>query len=83
MRACLLLKHGSMTSALKMGVAFAGADSTGSCTISNAPRGTYKLKAWHTCLPSQVRDITVPDAGEVKADFTLGVTTPQGPDQPR
>ncbi|MDB6125384.1 MAG: hypothetical protein JWQ71_4377 [Pedosphaera sp.] len=43
-------------------------------SISNVPPGTYKLKAWHERLPSQIKEITVPENGEVKVDFTLGIT---------
>jgi hypothetical protein len=32
------------------------------------------LRAWHERLPSQVREIVVPEHGEVKADFTLGIS---------
>jgi len=53
---------------------FAATNEKGSYKIANVPAGTYKLKAWHERLPSQTREITVPDEGEVKADFTLGIT---------
>jgi plastocyanin len=52
---------------------FCATDAKGSYMISNVPPGTYKLKAWHERLPSQVREITVSETGEAKADFTLGV----------
>jgi len=51
---------------------FAATNEKGAYTIADVPPGTYKLKAWHERLPSQSREITVPEAGEVKADFTLG-----------
>lgn len=51
---------------------FAVADAKRRFTIKNVPAGTYRLKAWHERMPSQVRDITVPADGEVKIDFTLG-----------
>jgi len=35
---------------------------------------THKLKAWHERLPSQTREITLPETGEIKVDFTLGIT---------
>jgi hypothetical protein len=38
------------------------------------PAGTYKLKAWHERLPAQVKEITVPESGEVRTDFTLSIT---------
>ncbi len=53
---------------------FAVSDDRGGYAITNVPAGTYRLKAWHERLPSQVREITVPETGEVRADFTLGIT---------
>jgi plastocyanin len=53
---------------------FAVTDAKGKYTIANIPPGIYKLKAWHERLPSQVQEITVPERGEVKVDFTLGIT---------
>jgi plastocyanin len=52
---------------------FAAANDKGYYTITNVPAGTYKLKAWHERLPSQTKEITVPQSGEVKVDFTLGI----------
>jgi plastocyanin len=52
---------------------FAATNDKGGYTITGVPPGTYKLKAWHERMPSQVREITVPEQGEVKADFTLGI----------
>ncbi len=52
---------------------FASTNEKGQYTISNVPPGTYRLKAWHERLPSQIKEITVPDAGAVKEDFTLGI----------
>ena len=37
------------------------------------PAGKYQLKAWHERMPVDVQEITVPDTGEVKADFTLTI----------
>jgi hypothetical protein len=59
MQACLLLKQSCMTSKLKMRAAF-----TGSAIV---------FFVFSNTLRGQTRDITVPDTGEVKADFTLGV----------
>jgi plastocyanin len=53
---------------------FAVSDEQGGYTIKNVPPGTYRLKAWHERLPSQSLEITVPETGAVKADFTLGIT---------
>lgn len=52
---------------------FAMADDKGRFTIKNVPAGTYKVRAWHERLPSQTREIVVPEAGDVKVDFALGV----------
>jgi len=53
---------------------FAGTDDKGRYTITNVPAGSYRLKAWHERLPPQVREITVPESGEVNTDFVLGIT---------
>jgi len=53
---------------------FAATDESGGYSIQNVPAGTYKIKAWHERLPSQVKDIIVPESGEVRMDFTLGIT---------
>src|SRR5580698_4314677 len=52
---------------------FASSNEKGDYVIPNVPAGTYKLKAWHERMPPQVREITVPESGDVKADFTLGI----------
>lgn len=53
---------------------FATSNDKGHYTITNVPPGTYQLKAWHERLPSQSAQITVPETGETKVDFTLGIT---------
>jgi len=53
---------------------FAATDERGRYVILSVPPGAYKLRAWHERLPSQVREITVPETGEVRMDFTLGIT---------
>jgi plastocyanin len=53
---------------------FAATDEKGRYAITNIPPGTYKLKAWHERLPSQVKEIVVTDNAETRADFTLGIT---------
>jgi plastocyanin len=52
---------------------FAAVDDRNHYSILNVPAGTYQLKAWHERMPSQVKEITVPESGEVKADFVLGI----------
>ncbi|HTD65065.1 MAG TPA: carboxypeptidase regulatory-like domain-containing protein [Candidatus Limnocylindria bacterium] len=52
---------------------FASTDAKGRYSISDVPPGTYKLKAWHERLPPQTKEITVPESGPVKLDFTLGI----------
>jgi plastocyanin len=52
---------------------FAATDSKGAYRIANIPAGTYKVKAWHERLPGQVKEITIPAEGEVRADFVVGV----------
>jgi hypothetical protein len=53
---------------------FAVTDAKGKYEIANVPAGTYRLKAWHERLPAQEKEIIVPSNGEVKVDFTLGIT---------
>ncbi len=53
---------------------FAATNPQGGYSIPNVPAGVYKLKAWHERMPAQVKEVTVPAIGEVKADFTLGIT---------
>ena len=52
---------------------FAVTDDKGHYTITGVPPGKYKLKAWHERLPADVQEITVPESGEVKTDFTLTI----------
>jgi plastocyanin len=52
---------------------FAATNDKGTYAIPNVPPGTYKLKAWHERLPAQVKEIVVPENGDVKVDFTLGI----------
>ena len=52
---------------------FALTDAKGRYTIPQVPPGTYKLKAWYERLPAQELEIVVPESGETRADFTLGV----------
>ncbi|MEO6005002.1 MAG: carboxypeptidase regulatory-like domain-containing protein [Opitutus sp.] len=52
---------------------FARANDAGAYTIANVPAGTYKLRAWHERLPSKIKEVVVPETGEVKVDFVLGL----------
>lgn len=52
---------------------FASTDGKGRYSIPNVPAGTYKLKAWYERLPAEIKEITVPESGEVKIDFVLTV----------
>ena len=52
---------------------FAATNDKGVYFIPNVPAGTYKLKAWHERLPSQIKEIIVPESGDLKVDFTLGI----------
>src|SRR5579871_1003470 len=52
---------------------FAATDARNHFQIPNVPAGTYKLRAWHERMPGQVKDVTVPAAGEVQVDFVLGI----------
>ena len=51
---------------------FAAADEKGRFVIKNVPPGTYKVRAWHERMPSQTREVVVPESGDVKIDFALG-----------
>lgn len=53
---------------------YAATNDKGVYAIPNVPAGTYQIKAWHERLPSQRREIIVPENGEVKVDFTLGIS---------
>ena len=53
---------------------FAVADDAGRYSITNVPPGKYTLKAWHERLPAQAREISVPETGDVKINFVLGIT---------
>lgn len=52
---------------------FARADDRGRYVIKDVPPGTYRLKAWHERLPVQIKEVVVPETGEVRVDFTLGL----------
>jgi len=52
---------------------FAAANDRGLYKIADVPAGRYQLKAWHERLPSVTREVLVPETGELKVDFILGV----------
>jgi plastocyanin len=52
---------------------FAKADANQRFTIRDIPAGTYKVRAWHERLPAAVKEIVVPETGEVQVDFVLGL----------
>ena len=54
---------------------FSQPDRTGRYTLPNVPAGTYRLKAWHERMPPQVREVEVPEQGEVRVDFTLSISS--------
>ena len=53
---------------------FATVDDRGHYVIPGVPAGRYRIKAWHERMPGEVREVTVPESGEVRVDFTLGIT---------
>lgn len=52
---------------------FSATNPKGEYRISGIPAGTYKVKAWHERLPGQTREIVIPEEGEARADFIVGV----------
>jgi plastocyanin len=53
---------------------FARADARGRYTITNVPPGHYALVAWQERMPSDTREIIVPETGDLSSvDFTLGI----------
>jgi plastocyanin len=55
---------------------FTGTDYRNNYLIAKVPAGNYRLKVWHERLPLQTREITVPEDGEVRADFTYTLLHP-------
>jgi plastocyanin len=52
---------------------FAKVDANQKFTIKDVPAGTYKVRAWHERLPASVKEVVVPEHGEVKVDFVLAL----------
>lgn len=53
---------------------FATSDARGHYTITNVPPGHYTLVAWHDRLPDDIKEIVVPETGNITGvDFTMGI----------
>jgi len=52
---------------------FTVADAKGRFTLRNVPAGTYRVRAWHERLPSQVQEVVVPADGDATVDFRLSL----------
>ena len=52
---------------------FAEVHGDGRYTLSDVPPGHYTIHAWHESLNEQIREVTVPDSGDVTLDFVLGI----------
>lgn len=52
---------------------FSAVDKNGQFRIENVPAGRHRLKAWHERMPAQTIEIVVPESGEARADFVLGI----------
>ena len=53
---------------------FAATDASGRYQLPRVPAGHYRLKAWHERLPAQSQEVSVSENGDLKVDFTLGIT---------
>jgi plastocyanin len=52
---------------------FTKTDQNGDYKLLNVPPGKYTVKVWHERLPAQRMEVIVPDTGEVKMNFTMGI----------
>ncbi len=52
---------------------FGKTDAKNYYSISNVPAGTYKLRAWHERMPTELKEVVVPEKGSVRVDFELGI----------
>lgn len=50
---------------------FTVSEKDGSYTIKNVPAGKHTLKIWHEKLKGAAQEITVPESGEVSANFEI------------
>ena len=50
---------------------FALTDEQGRYRIENVPPGTYTVVAWNEAVDTETRRVSVPDAGDVDANFVL------------
>jgi plastocyanin len=55
---------------------FAVTDDEGRYRIDNVPAGSYTIVAWNEAMPSEMRRVTVPEAGDADVDFTLSRKQP-------
>ena len=51
---------------------FAVTDDEGRYRLDNVPLGTYTVIAWNESAPSDSRRLTLPEAGDLEVNFTLG-----------
>jgi plastocyanin len=52
---------------------FSATDTAGHYKIENVPPGNYRVRAWHERLPAHTQEVTVPENGELRVDFVLGI----------
>jgi len=52
-------------------------DADGRYRIANVPPGTYNVTFWNELAPSESRQVTVPEDGEVEANFGGARARPQ------
>jgi plastocyanin len=50
---------------------YAVSEKDGAYEIKDVPAGKYALKIWHEKLKGELQEVTVPESGEVKANFLI------------
>jgi hypothetical protein len=48
---------------------YAVSDEKGNFKLENVPAGSYQLQCWHETLGTEIQEVTVPETGQVVADF--------------